>query len=546
MVRTSSYLEPITEDYSYNPYSVTPNTGSNPTVSTQSPTGNQVRTGPVQTATPTTGATDTFAPWNMLSYQNYRAPILPGTNLFSFTPRGYYADPYGSEQGGSFRSSSWDVNPEVISQIQSLMGFNPGGYGRDWQLVYDLPERTFDTGEIEYGEGGASSPIYDYDPNKPPTIRGLQYKSGGRHSSTVIPLVFDSERNMYLPALDQVQEGVGWNTNTGFRDLLPILAITVGGPLLGSYLSSLFGGAGAVAGEGALAGAGAIEGTGAIAGTGALEGGSLAELVGLPLTGTSTIEGASLAELAGLPITGTGALEGGVADLIGTAATGATAGTALSTIGQAIRSAGEVMSPISTIANVLLGGGGQGGGQGSGQGGVQPGGLGPLLSALYGVYRQNKLAEGLQNLATMFQSQAQPYMDKLRSSYEDPASYLNSPEMQAVLNLEANKLAGIDAARGRLSNDIQRTQLLQKYAQQNLENYRQGLRGAISNIYQPKAISEAITGAINADSRRYQDLAGLAGMYGRGAWSPGQTINDISNIINSVGSLWDWFSSLWD
>jgi hypothetical protein len=137
-------------------------------------------------------------------------------------------------------------------------------------------------------------------------------------------------------------------------------------------------------------------------------------------------------------------------------------------------------------------------------------------------------------------------MQKLQQSYQDPNTYLQTPDMQAILGLEANKLTGIDASQGRLSNDLARTAKLQQLAQSRLGDYRTGLQQAINAVYQPSAITEMYGRAAGAQSTQYGDIAKWLGAGG----SPGQTISDIGNVISGVGNiggtLIDWGGEFWD
>jgi hypothetical protein len=139
---------------------------------------------------------------------------------------------------------------------------------------------------------------------------------------------------------------------------------------------------------------------------------------------------------------------------------------------------------------------------------------------------------------------ANPYLTRLQESYTNPNAYLESPEMQARLGLEANKLTGIDASKGRLSNDIQRTKLLQDYGMAALNDYRSGLRQTVQSLWDPNKVfqAQAMMGAM--DAAKYSDLARFAGQSG-GNWSVDSTIKDIKSVIDAGGDLWDIIKGWW-
>jgi hypothetical protein len=205
-------------------------------------------------------------------------------------------------------------------------------------------------------------------------------------------------------------------------------------------------------------------------------------------------------------------------------------------VGDLFRRIGQV----GNIAGRLFGGGG-GGNQMNNVGGNANGLLG-LLSAIYGARQSKEYADMLRQIAGQMQEQASPYINKLRESYENPNAYLQSPEMQAILNLEANRLAGIDAANGRLSNDINRTAKLQQLAQSRLADYRRGLQQSIEKMYQPMAVASLFREAAGRQANAWQ---GIPQFFGAGG-SFSNVWNDIKNIIETGKDIWDVISGWWD
>lgn len=191
-----------------------------------------------------------------------------------------------------------------------------------------------------------------------------------------------------------------------------------------------------------------------------------------------------------------------------------------------------------------------------GQGGNLGGGgfdLGSLLSAYYGSQAAGDYADQVRGIAANMRSDASPYLERLARSYTNPSEYLESPEMQARLGLEANKYAGIDAASGRLSNDIDRTKKLQDYGMAAIGDYRRGLQGSISSVYRPEAIANLYRDAAGRETSRYGGYSRLVGNQGGGpntGGSGGFGVNDLLGIINQggdlIGDAWDWISDWWE
>jgi hypothetical protein len=207
---------------------------------------------------------------------------------------------------------------------------------------------------------------------------------------------------------------------------------------------------------------------------------------------------------------------------------------------------GNRVGSLGSTAGRLFGGGagGMGGGQG-GAGGGGGGSLASLIAAMYGTNAQSRYADQLNQFISEMRANANPYMSRLQESYTNPQAYLQSPEMQARLGLEANRLTGIDASKGRLANDIQRTKLLQDYGMAGLNDYRTGLRNTVQNLWNPNQVfqAQALMGA--ADASRYSDLARLLGQGSQGGFNVGNTVNDIRSVIDAGGDLWDVIKDWW-
>lgn len=343
-------------------------------------------------------------------------------------------------------------------------------------------------------------------------VQWIQVKTGDKEGTRIPVRLVDGQ---YVPQMEGIST-VGWDTNDRAQNLA--LAAIAGGALAGA--SGLYGGGAASGGPlepwlSPLADGGLSMGAGGL-GAGGTAAGASAGVAAAGGAEAIPVPPPSPAITSPLPpLGGAGAATGGLGSLISQAGRG-----------------------IGAVSNLLSGGGG---GQ---PGGVERNatGLAGLLSALYGQKAQGAYANRLSDIASQMQERADPYMQLLRQSYEDPNAYLQSPEMQALMNLEANRLAGIDASQGRLSTDIGRTAKLQQLAQSRLGDYRRGLQQSISTIYQPQAIANLFRESAQAESGRYGDLAGWMG----GGGSPGDVWGDIKDIIDVGGDIWDVISDWWD
>lgn len=105
--------------------------------------------------------------------------------------------------------------------------------------------------------------------------------------------------------------------------------------------------------------------------------------------------------------------------------------------------------------------------------------IGGLLGGLLGARNQYNFGQALLDRAAEATPNRGFYEGQLRQSYENPASYLQGAEYQAIQDVTHNKLQRSDAAGGRLANDIGRQTALQNQAMSSLNQYRQGLSGIV-------------------------------------------------------------------
>lgn len=467
----------------------------------------------------------------------------PQTNPYSFTGQ----DQYGTLQGGGDMSGiAPNANQMAIRSANNVGVQNPtqnvanNPYASMFP-TFNANDLTFTPDRMSIGEGsneristspgmGSLANVGNYfagqtslNPNNymfrqvtspdgmgiDPNMMELMIKTGAKEG-TVTPYML--QNGQWTPNTSAMRTQ-NWDTGNSFQNRA--LAMIAGGALASPYITQALGaGAAGATGAGGMGSAGGLSGIDALiaAGEGMVPVASSATPAALGSAGSAALG-------SGIGLGGAG----GLSDLL--SGLGGRAGNLGSSVGRLLGGAG---------------GGGVRGGAGSGGGG-----LAGLIAALYGSNAQENYADQLKQFIQEMRSNANPYMTRLQESYTNPQAYLESPEMQARLGIEANKLTGIDASKGRLSNDIQRTKLLQDYGMGALNEYRTGLRNTVQNLWNPNQVfqAQALMGA--ADAAKYSDLARLLGQGTQGGFSVGNTVNDIKSIIDAGGDLWDfikdWF-----
>lgn len=98
---------------------------------------------------------------------------------------------------------------------------------------------------------------------------------------------------------------------------------------------------------------------------------------------------------------------------------------------------------------------------------------------IYGAYKGSKEARDeafrLQNLYNDAQGRRQPYLDKLKASYDDPNSFYDSNQWKGLSSVYQNSIDRNAAKTGRMANPTDREVLMQQHAMKALEDYRGGL-----------------------------------------------------------------------
>ena len=135
------------------------------------------------------------------------------------------------------------------------------------------------------------------------------------------------------------------------------------------------------------------------------------------------------------------------------------------------------------------------------------------------------------------------FENMLHDSYTNPLGWLEGPEGSALNRIVQNQALRTDARGGNLSNDINRSVLLQDKMMQGIGNYRQGLTQAANLGRAPSsvvvnAVGKGLEGGNNAASW-YTPL-----MYGPGqkkGQTPGGAIKDIWNTATPIlQDIWNW------
>lgn len=445
----------------------------------------------------------------------------------------------------------------------------------------DAQDNIYTPGSLSLSGGGNNPRSDTYGLNPLGDINGWTPQQGfqftiksGANQGNQFDYKIDPTGQYYVPGAGRVASmphGQAYGT-----DVWSPIALLAGGYLGGSYLGAAAG-AGEAAGAGAealaaadaagglvpaygttsayeagLAGAGAAGGG---AGTGAdLINGGLGNGLGgsapegaLETAGTQPAYGGTGSSAA----TGGGEIGGQTGYAQGTESLFGNAGQ---TSNMSLKDLYQYYQAGSGAVNAANGGGGSNGSQQqrpSNNGGsmTNPDGsinwanlIGNLGSAWYSQNRMNNYGGDLQGMFTRMENNAAPFLNRLSESYSNPDSYLKGPEYQALQGLEEDRLNRRAGASGRLGNDIDRDVLLQKYAQQQLGQYRQGLQSSVDSLYGNAARYAPLYQA--GSTARNASGAPLFGMMGQGNTGNGQGGGiPWSQLWNAGSGAWDQYGS---
>jgi len=379
----------------------------------------------------------------------------------------------------------------------------------------------------------------------------------GEKEGTRIQWNLNPETNTWDPRLMGV-EGMDTNEANRTRNLAlgAFLTAGIGGVALGG--ASLAGAGGMTAAEAAAAGGtmGVVEG-----GSAALGGMTAAEAaagLGTGIAGAGSTAGSAMtqAELMNLAYGGVGDVAGGTSAVSGMPGGIGSFGGGAGMPGGVV--AGEAGGGIGGLSNM--------GGMGSStwmdnirQGydyynqanrarnminpqqqnqQRQPGFFENIFNIGGGLYSADQNRDYFHNLQDMYsrrEQDRQPFLDRLRESYENPNAYLESPEYKAIAGIEENKLTRGAARTGRLANSTDRDVLMQAHAQKGLGDYRKGLNSDL------QALDVAKYNNIFQEAQNAQRMANMpiwaAGGYGAGGGG--------GNPYGQAAQ-WAWDNVSWD
>jgi len=147
-----------------------------------------------------------------------------------------------------------------------------------------------------------------------------------------------------------------------------------------------------------------------------------------------------------------------------------------------------------------------------------------LISAISSTSQGKDLADTLKNLMNQGLSQSDPfgsqraqYAAKLKATYDNPNTYLESPEYKGISNKRLQALERADAAQGRRSQYGARAENMYEFDQENLMKERTMLAQLAGSGIQPSQVSSLLTGLgtgsanaqVNANGQLYALLASM-------------------------------------
>lgn len=272
-------------------------------------------------------------------------------------------------------------------------------------------------------------------------------------------------------------ETMAYNSNRWQRSLLGALAVSL--PFLGPTIASAYGLMAAA--PGAAAAAPAAAGATAPAAAGAAP----ATLSGITSVGAPSTTGFALSGGTQLSALGAGGGFAAAADGIGSAGSTISPGFVPSTdgtlAGTGLPSGVPSVRPPSSGNTVSVGTAPGAGFDLSRLANMTPLDLASLLAGIGGSVQQRNYGQDLLERADNATPNRGFYEDQLRQSYEDPTSWTQGPEGQALLNTVHNQLQRRDAAGGTLANSTGRQSLMQDRMLTGINQYRTGLANIVGD-----------------------------------------------------------------
>ena len=156
------------------------------------------------------------------------------------------------------------------------------------------------------------------------------------------------------------------------------------------------------------------------------------------------------------------------------------------------------------------------GGMGDALSGGGMGNLLDLLAANYQYQANQRSRENTERLFAPFREASQDFTGRLQQSYDDPTSFIEGPEFQAIQNTMYNQLSRADAAGGRNANSIGRQAKLQELAYGQLAQHRQGLSNSAVGIGGIATNAQSVNSIYNGGNAAAPLISSLSGMWGGG------------------------------
>jgi hypothetical protein len=164
--------------------------------------------------------------------------------------------------------------------------------------------------------------------------------------------------------------------------------------------------------------------------------------------------------------------------------------------------------------------------------------------------RQEENADEMFRWANKIFGRSGDFEEMLMNTYTNPSGWLEGPEGSALNRIVQNQALRTDSRAGNLSNDTNRSVVLQDKMMQGLSNYRTGLSrdsalGRNASAVALDAVGKALQSETNA-SQWYTPLTYGQGQ--QGGTNVGGTITDLWNQVQQIGGVareaWDWLSGL--
>lgn len=148
--------------------------------------------------------------------------------------------------------------------------------------------------------------------------------------------------------------------------------------------------------------------------------------------------------------------------------------------------------------------------------GFNLGNLAGLIGANYDYQARQRDRDELREMFRPYREGGIDYMNRLNETYDNPNSYLEGPEHQAIQNTVHNQISRADASRGHNANSLGRQAKLQELAMTNLGTYRSGLSQTASNLGAIATGANSVDSIYNTSSPAAPVFGALEGMYGNG------------------------------